>query len=205
MREKEQATSIVYLRHGLTDYPDNRYYCDRKEDPALNSKGLDQAERIVARLRDLPIIAAYVSPSRRAQETAAPTLKVFGLTPTIVKELRERDFGVWEGLTNEEIDQQFPDGRRMLVTNPMTYAPEGGENLINFGKRIDGFVNELIKRHKGETVLLVTHVGPIRAAVTTAIGIPITHYRRLVVANGSVTRIDYTESWPNLMTFSLVP
>jgi broad specificity phosphatase PhoE len=205
MREKQAATSILFLRHGVTDYPDNRYYCDQKEDPPLNTKGREQAERIVSRLEGLPIKAVYVSPSRRAQETAAPALKLLEVEPIIAKELRERDFGVWEGLTNEEIDQQFPDGRKMLVTNPMTYAPEGGENLIVFGRRIDGFVNENIKRHKGEMILFVTHVGPIRAAITTAMGIPITHYRRLVVANGSLTRVDYTEAWPNLIAFSLVP
>lgn len=205
MREKEKATSLIFVRHGATDFPENRYYCDAKEDPPLNERGRNQAEQVVARLVDLPITAAYISPSRRVQETASPSLKALGLTPTVVRELRERDFGVWEGLTNEEIDQQFPDGRKTLVSNPMTYAPEGGENLIVFGRRIDGFVKEMNKKHEGQMVLLFTHVGPIRMAVTSAIGIPITHYRRLVVANGSLTRVDYTPSWPNLMMFSLVP
>jgi len=205
MREKETATPLLFLRHGETDYPEERYYCDQKVDPPLNERGREQADRIVARFEGLSVKTVYVSPSLRARQTAAPTLKFLGLEPILAKELRERDFGAWEGLTTDEIDVRFPEGRKMLFTNPMTYAPEGGENLISFGRRIDGFVNEKIKAHRGSMILFVTHVGPIRAAVTTAVGIPITHYRRLVVANGSLTRIDYTDSWPNLVAFSLVP
>lgn len=205
MREKENATTIIFLRHGETDYPHSRYYCDRLEDPPLNDKGRNQAERIVARLKEFPINVIYVSPSRRTQDTIAPALKALGLSATTTEDLRERDFGVWEGLTSEEIDTKFPEGRKTLFSNPMTFAPEGGETLIAFGKRIDGFINHTLKQHQGEMILLGTHVGPIRTAITTAIGMPSTHYRRLVVANGSISVVEYTPSWPNLLTFSLVP
>ncbi|MFQ5950359.1 MAG: histidine phosphatase family protein, partial [Nitrospiria bacterium] len=60
-------------------------------------------------------------------------------------------------------------------------------------------------RHAGQTLLIVTHVGPIRMIVLSALGIPLENFKRLVVGHCSITEIEYTESWPNLLSFSRKP
>lgn len=205
LRAKEAATIFLLLRHGATDYPEDRYYCDAVEDPPLNPLGLGQAEDWPAILQEKPIVALYASPSRRTQETAAPTARKLKMKIETLDGLRERSFGNWDGLTPEVIRRDFPAEWSAWKSDLLNYAPSGGESLIGFSKRVDQTIQLLLDRHAGKTVLLVTHVGPIRAIVSAAIGIPLENHKRLVVGSCALTRIDYTASWPNLVYFSLRP
>lgn len=205
MRTKEQATSFLFLRHGATDFPENRYYCDSVEDPALNPVGLKQAAGWPDRLQGKSIAALYVSPSRRTQETARPTADRLGLKIETTEGLRERTFGSWDGLTNEVIQQRFPEEWSAWKRDPLHFTPAGGESLVGFAKRVDETIQTLLARHAGQTILLVTHVGPIRMIVAAALGMALENQKRLVVGSCSLTQIDYTASWPNLVFFSLRP
>ncbi|TAK09750.1 MAG: histidine phosphatase family protein [Candidatus Manganitrophaceae bacterium] len=205
MRTKEQATSFLFLRHGATDFPENRYYCDTVEDPALNTVGIKQAAGWPDRLKGKSINALYASPSRRTQETARPTAKQLNLKIETLEGLRERTFGSWDGLTNEIIQQRFPAEWSAWKKDPLHFTPSGGESLAGFAKRVDETIQTLLTRHAGQTVLLVTHVGPIRMIVSAALGVAIENHKRLVVGSCSLTQIDYTASWPNLVFFSLRP
>src|SRR3569832_697073 len=127
MRTKEQAASILYLRHGATDFPENRYYCDPVEDPPLNATGLQQASLWPERLRKREIAAVYVSPSRRTQETAQPLLKRLDINAETLEGLRERSFGAWDGSTNELIQQQRSQEWAAWKSAPLHYVPPGGE------------------------------------------------------------------------------
>lgn len=205
MRTKEPATSFLFLRHGATDFPEDRYYCDAVEDPPLNAAGLKQAAFWPDRLQEKQIGAIYVSPSRRTQETAQGIIKRLHVKTETLEGLRERTFGAWDGLTNELIRQQFPQEWLAWKNNLLDYVPAGGESLVGFAKRVDETIQTLLTRHRGEKILLVTHVGPIRMIVAAALGMAIENHKRLVVGSCSLTQIDYTASWPNLITFSTRP
>ena len=205
MRTKEPATSFLFLRHGATDFPENRYYCDSVEDPPLNAVGLKQASRWPDRLQGKPFSALYVSPSRRTQETARPITERLGLKIETVEGLRERSFGSWDGLTNDVIQQRFPTEWSAWKKDLLHFTPAGGESLVGFAKRVDETIQTLLTRHAGQTILLVTHVGPIRMIVSAALGMALENQKRLVVGSCSLTQIDYTASWPNLVFFSLRP
>ncbi|MFY9270185.1 MAG: histidine phosphatase family protein [Candidatus Manganitrophaceae bacterium] len=205
MKKKESATTFFFLRHGATDFQENRFYCDAVEDPPLNTIGMEQAGFWPDRLQEKGIEAIYSSPSRRTMETAGPTAERLGLKIEPVNDLRERSFGSWDGLTNEEIQQRFPAEWSAWKSNPIQFVPAGGESLIGFAKRVDETIQLLMNRHAGRTILVVTHVGPIRMVVSTALGMTIQNHKRLVVGFCSLTQIDYTASWPNLIFFSLRP
>jgi ribonuclease H / adenosylcobalamin/alpha-ribazole phosphatase len=205
MRNKEIATTILFLRHGATDFPEDRYYCDAVEDPPLNPAGLKQAATWAETLKTKSIAAVYVSPSRRTQETARLATSGLGLSGQTLDGLRERSFGVWDGLTTDEIKNKYPAEWSGWKNDLLHFTPSGGESLVGFSKRVDQTVQGLLSRHAGQTLLVVTHVGPIRMIVAAALGIPLENVKRLVVGSCSNTQIEYTESWPNLVSFSLRP
>jgi broad specificity phosphatase PhoE len=119
--------------------------------------------------------------------------------------LRERSFGVWDGFTTEEIKIKYPAEWSGWKNDLLNFTPSGGESLVGFSKRVDQTIQQLLSRHTGQTLLVVTHVGPIRMIVAAALGIPLENVKRLVVGSCSTTQIEYTESWPNLVSFSLRP
>lgn len=205
MRNKEIATTILFLRHGATDFPEDRYYCDSIEDPPLNTVGLKQAATWAERLKAKSITAVYVSPSRRTQETARLATQGLSLPSQTLDGLRERSFGIWDGLTTEEIKSKHGAEWSGWKNDLLHFTPSGGESLIGFSKRVDQTLQNLLSRHAGETILVVTHVGPIRSIVAAALGVPLENLKRLVVGSCSTTQIEYTRSWPNLVSFSLRP
>lgn len=199
------ATRCILLRHGETDYPHNRYYCDSKEDPPLNKTGLRQARLWEKVLKDVPLAAVYVSPSRRTRETAQTATEGGPLNLMPMKGLQERDFGTWEGLSSGEIREKFPDEWQELKNDALNFHPPGGESLIDFSTRVNNTIQLLLGRHSDQTILIVTHVGPIRMIVSAALAVPLENHKRLVVGYCSITEIEYTESWPNLISFSKKP
>ena len=212
MRTKEIATTLLFLRHGATDYPENRYYCDTIEDPPLNETGVRQASvwpdllaREAPHPGGKPVAAIYVSPSRRTRETAEPLIKALGSPNETLDGLRERSFGAWGGLTAEEVQKKYPSEWSAWKRDFLNFTPSEGESLIGFSKRVDETIQLLLSRHAGQTLLVVTHVGPIRTIVAAALGAPLDNIKRLVIGHGSMTQIEYTSSWPNLIFFSLRP
>lgn len=199
------TTKCILLRHGETDYPHNKYYCDLKEDPPLNRTGLKQAKGWGNFLNDLSLSAVYVSPSRRTRETAGTATRGGPLNPVAMKGLQERGFGTWEGLTSKKIKEDMPDEWQALKDDVLNFRPPGGESLVEFSARVNDTIQLLLLRHPGQTIMIVTHVGPIRMMVSAALGVPLENFKRLVVGYCSITEIEYTKSWPNLISFSRKP
>ena len=199
MREKEKSTKIIFVRHGKTDFPEDRIYCDRDEDPALSELGQSQVISAAQWFEKIPVDAVYSSPTRRTRETAAPIAKTLGLTPIFDDRLMERHFGIWEGLYFQEIMDRFPTEHRQWKIDNAGFAPEGGETIYQMLERLQAARDQMLSEFAGRTVLVVSHVGPIRAFVTDAIGLPVPHFRRLTIDNASATRVDFGRSQNNLI------
>lgn len=204
--ERKSAT-VLFLRHGQTDYPKDRYYDDAIKDPPLNAAGRKQARLWPDYLATYPqpIVGVYASPSRRTQETADLAADRLSVDCTTMAGLQEWRFGHWGGLTADEIRSKHPEEWRAWRKDILHFTPSGGESLSLFSKRVNEAAAALVSKHAGETVLVVTHAGAIRMIVAAALGMPLTHFKRLVVGHGSITRIEYTDRWPNLHTFSFYP
>jgi ribonuclease H / adenosylcobalamin/alpha-ribazole phosphatase len=199
MREKEPTTRVIYVRHGKTDFPTDRIYCDDREDPPLNAEGLDQARLASELLHAQSVDVIYSSPSRRTRMTADEIAR--RVEAPIIEDgaLYERRFGIWEGLYFADIAQRYSREYQAWRQDPVHYTPEGGETIEGVQARVTAFAQRMIAEHCGKTIVVVSHVGPIRLCMTTALQIPVQWYRQLRIDYGSLTRVDYGESQNNLV------
>jgi broad specificity phosphatase PhoE len=213
---KALLATVIFCRHGATDHHPDRFY-EEGDGPSLNAEGEAQAEalgrwfvghgsqRSSVALERVSADALYVSPSVRTRQTARPVERALGLEAVAVADLAERSVGRWNGRPVDDIKREDPDGWRRWKSDPTGWTPPGGESLLAFGRRIETAVAALVARHPGGVVVLMTHVGPIRAALGAALGCPPEHGKRFVIEPGSVTRVDYTTSWPNLVFMGVQP
>ena len=200
MRSKERVTRVIFVRHGETDFPVDRIYCDDTEDPFLNSKGLAQAKRAADCLKSVGISKLYVSPAGRTRKTAEA---ISGFHPGVAMQvesvLAERKFGIWEGLYFEEIERGYPEGYLDWKRNQAGYVPEGGESIFDVGSRLIPFLTQVVGSNRGKVVVVVSHVGPIRVALAAALGLGLEGYRSIQVDPASVSVVDYGERQNNLI------
>ena len=199
MREKEPSTRVIYVRHGKTDFPTDRIYCDDREDPPLNDDGIAQARAAGELLSSLSVDAIYASPSRRTRMTADQIARVAEAPVIEDVALHERRFGIWEGLYFEDIARQYAREYQLWRQDPVHYTPAGGETIDELLVRVTSTVQRIIKEHQGKTIVVVSHVGPIRVSLTAALKIPVQWYRQLRIDYGSLTRVDYGRSQNNLI------
>jgi len=199
MRSKEKSTRIVYVRHGKTDFPLDRIYCDDKEDPSLNELGLSQAGVAAKALVGVEVAAIYASPSMRTRMTAEIIAKEHGLSVEFDRDLMERRFGFWEGMYFDEIEANYPNEYKDWKVNNAAFKPEGGESVFDLNARIEPRLLGLVDRYKGKVVVVVSHVGPIRASLASAISLPLEKYRSLTIDYASLSIVDYGRRQNNLI------
>lgn len=199
MRTKEKSTEIYFVRHGQTDFPTDRIYCDDREDPALNRAGLMQAKSAAVYFQDKDVDAILCSPALRTRMTAQEVADVTGAPVAYNEQLRERRFGKWEGLYFDEIEKQYQEEYIKWKKDPVHYTPEGGETIAQVGDRVAKTVRELIRDHRGGKLVVVSHVGPIRLGVCLAFDIPTDMYRQIRIDYASINKIDYGETRNNLI------
>ena len=204
MREKEPSTRVIYVRHGKTDFPTDRIYCDDREDPPLNDDGIAQARAAGELLRSLSVDAIYCSPRRRTRMTADEIARI--AEAPIVEDvgLYERRFGFWEGLFFEDIARQYAGEYQLWRQDPVHYTPDGGETIDDLLGRVTLTLQRIIEAHQGKTIVVVSHVGPIRVSLTAALKIPVQWYRQLRIDYGSLTRVDFGRSQNNLIFANIV-
>jgi len=200
VREKERSTKVIFVRHGETSFPADKVYCDEIEDPPLNDLGIAQARQAAESLGLASPAALYASPSLRTKMTAdILSLPHPELLTSFDDCLRERHFGIWEGLYFNEIERDFAPEYQEWKRDQASFKPEGGESVYNLADRVVPFVHDVVARHRGEVVIVVAHVGPIRVLVAEAMGVPIGAYRQLCVDPASITVIDYGITQNNLI------
>ena len=203
MREKELVTRVIYVRHGKTDFPTDRIYCDEREDPPLNADGREQARAAGELLRSQSVDVIYTSPSSRTRMTADAIAGSVNAPVIQEASLRERPFGLWDGLYFAEIAEQYPEAYQQWRRDPVHYTPQGGETIEDLLGRVTATVHRIITEHQGKTIAVVSHVGPIRVCLTAALKIPVQWYRQLRIDYGSLTRVEYGKSQNNLVYANL--
>jgi 2,3-bisphosphoglycerate-dependent phosphoglycerate mutase len=186
-----EATRLIAVRHGETAWNvDTRI--QGQLDIALNATGLWQARRVGQALADEPIGAIYASDLARAWQTAQEIARPRGLAVSPEPGLRERAFGHFEGRTFADIDASLPEQARLWRTRDPSFAPEGGESLLDFRERVTGTASRLAARHPGELVVLVAHGGVMdvlyRAATRQELQAPRTWH----LGNAAINRLLWT-------------
>ncbi|MDN5383020.1 MULTISPECIES: bifunctional RNase H/acid phosphatase [Streptomyces] len=185
--------TFVLLRHGETPLtPQKRFSGSGGTDPSLSGIGREQAERVAAALARRGTIQAVVtSPLARARETAEIVAARLGLDVAVEEGLRETDFGAWEGLTFGEVRERYPDDLNAWLASAEAAPTGGGESFAATARRIAAVRDKLIAAHAGRTVLLVTHVTPIKTLVQLALGAPPQSLFRMELAAASLSAVAY--------------
>lgn len=181
-------TRLVLVRHGQTGLSVGRRYSGRG-DPPLTERGVRQADGAAARVAQEPAVDAVVtSPLDRAQRTAQAITDRIGGTPAVVDALVENDFGDWEGLSFAEAAARDPDLHARWLGDHTVPAP-GGESFADTARRVIAFADELIARYPGGTVVVVSHVTPIKSLLRHAlrVGPELLFHLHLDLASVSVT------------------
>ena len=165
--------------------PDLRYLGSR-DDP-LTARGQWQALQLAQACAPLELAAVYTSPLTRAVATALPMAEAYGLAIIPEPRLVEAAMGTWEGLRRAEILARSADdaARHHQWEADPACAPPGGESLAAVQARVVACVRDLAERHAGGAVMLVSHVGPIKALLCTALGVPLTTGQRLFLDNAT--------------------
>jgi len=186
-----QVTRIVAIRHGETAWNvDTRI--QGQLDVPLNDKGLWQAQRVAQSLADEGITVLYASDLQRAWQTAQPLAAACGVVANPETGLRERAFGVFEGLTWAEIERDHPVESERWRRREPGFGPAGGERLADFFDRCVGCVTALARRHPGEVLALVAHGGVLDCLYRAATRVDLRAPRSWQLGNASINRLLYT-------------
>jgi len=185
--------TFLLLRHGETALtPEKRFSGSGGGDPELSATGRRQAacaaEAFAARGTVQEIVS---SPLRRCRETAEAVAGRLGLEVRVEDGLRETDFGLWEGLTFAEVRERHGADLTAWLASPDVAPTGGGESFAEVAERVSAARDRLIARYAGLTVLLVTHVTPIKTLVRLALGAPPESLYRMELSPASVSTVAY--------------
>ncbi|HTI14413.1 MAG TPA: histidine phosphatase family protein [Dictyobacter sp.] len=195
-------TRLVLVRHGETLANREFRYIGSRDD-ALSERGVQQASRLAEALAALPIAAVYSSPLQRAYQTALPIAHQHTLKPQVLTALREGDFGVWEGLSRTEVLARSEGDRQKLLVweQDPSLAPPEGESFAALQQRVCACVELIAQQHPGQTVVLVSHVGPIKVLLCQAMNAPLVSLFHLFLDPATISVVDWGQR-PMLRLFN---
>lgn len=185
------ATRLVAIRHGET-----AWNADKRlqgwQDIALNPRGQRQAAALAPALADEGLVAVVASDLQRAWQTGTALAAALGLPLLAEPGLRERRFGVLEGLTPDQIEARRPDDARRWRTREPAWTPEGGESLLSFQARSLAAVERLAARYAGQAVAVVSHGGVLDLLYRAATRVPLDLPRSWALGNATINRLLHT-------------
>jgi probable phosphoglycerate mutase len=202
-------TVTILVRHGETPLTgERRYSGSGGSDPSLTDKGRAQAAAAGRVLTDLGIASAVVvsSPLKRTRETAEIIADALGSGPVVVDdELREIAFGDWDGYSFAEVRERWPAEHAAFLRSTRALPP-GGESLDAVAARVESARLRLLETYARRTVIVVTHVTPIKVLVTRALGVPLEAVHRMELGPASVTTLAWwTDGNALLRAFNVIP
>ncbi|MGB6370625.1 MAG: histidine phosphatase family protein [Atribacterota bacterium] len=199
--KKENANympiKLMLIRHGESDGNVQRMFCGFK-DVELTKKGIYQAERLAYRLKELQVDAVYCSDLKRAKHTAEIVFGSRGIDIIPSSNLREMNFGIWEGYTFEEVKSKYGYGDEFFswLENINTEAsiPQG-ESLVDLNNRVMTELNKILKEYNkldiDETIAMVCHGGPIRVILCNVLNIELKYMWNIEQYSAALNMISY--------------
>ena len=180
---------LLLVRHAVTEFNSSRRYAGHR-DAELSLMGYQQAERLRDRLVDDKIDAVYSSDLRRALVTAEVILSGRKLDIITCPELREIDYGNIEGLTFAEMSCCYPEVAESFVNPSLRLEYPGGESLEELAERVGKFPGKLKGSTPSQTILIVSHRGPLRVLICRLLGMNLKHWRQISLDNASLSIVE---------------
>jgi len=177
---------IIFLRHGQAKNNTERILSGRTPGVPLTDKGITQAEQTAELLEHMNISAIYSSPIQRAKHTAEIVGKHNSIDVTIDDRLIELDMGKFTNVPYDEIFTSHGNVFMKFYNGELEIAHNGVETFADVKKRVASIVEEVIEKHPDENVVLVTHMDPIKAMLSTIVDLSPTNLFELIIANASL-------------------
>jgi broad specificity phosphatase PhoE len=194
-REGQPTADVVLLRHGDTRLtPERRFSGVGRGDPGLSAAGRDQVRRAAdsALLQGGTFTEILTSPMTRCQETAQILAAALGVSVSVDPDLREMDFGRWEELTFDEVQDLYPEDLRRWQQSAWAAPTESTETFAALLDRMGTVAERFASAYAGASVLAVTHVTPVKALVAHALGAPPSALFHMELSSACLSRISYT-------------
>lgn len=189
--------NIYLVRHGES-VANVQKYISGKTDVALTEKGLQQAKEVAKKLGDVEFSAIYSSNLQRAMNTAGEILKGKDLELITFRDLQERDFGDWEGLTYEQIEQKFPEAWDNFLKKGYNADVPGGEGISVFFNRVKNAFLNVIGRHEvksDENICIVVHGCVLMALFSYFSHGDLRGYNKYSFDNARINMVQYTNDY----------
>jgi probable phosphoglycerate mutase len=177
---------IIFLRHGQAKNNTERILAGRTEGIPLTDTGIEQAQHTAELLKHMNISAIYSSPIQRAKHTAEIVAEHNSLDVTIDDRLIELDMGKFTGMPYDEIFNSHGNVFMKFYNGELEIAHNGVETFAEVKKRVLGIVDHIIEKHPDENIVLVTHMDPIKAMLSTVVDLSPTNLFELIIANASL-------------------
>ena len=191
-----EPTVTALLRHGQTPMSVQKRYAGRSDAP-LTDVGVQQAAA-AKRLASAGFGVIVTSPLLRTVQTAQAVAAVTGAAVVTDDGFRETDFGAWEGLTFAEVRERWPAEISAWLADP-EIAPPGGESFTDVSARVTAALDRLLAARAGQTVLIVSHVTPIKTLVAAALLAPPAALYRMHLDVAALCEIDWYADGPAVL------
>ncbi len=197
MPAQGEPTVTLLLRHGQTAMSVEKRYAGRSDVP-LTETGVRQAVAAAKRLAPAGIDVIVTSPLQRTVQTAQEVAAATGAAVVTDEGFRETDFGAWEGLTFAEVRERWPAEVRTWLADPAV-APPGGESFTEVSKRVTEALHRVLADREHQTVLIVSHVTPIKTLVAAALLAPPPALYRMHLDIAALCEIDWYADGPAVL------
>jgi len=197
------VTKVYLIRHGETEDAEPRRYKGHIDIP-LSEKGVEQMKKlskfmnteIFSNPASCILNAIYCSSLSRAIRSAEIIAEPYNLKPIVVEGLKERNFGVWEGMSFDEIAEKYPVEFQAWVSNPLRYSPVKGESTLEVRDRVLQAFNEIVEKHDGDNIAIVAHGGVNRIILCEILGMPLENIFRIEQDFAALNIIELYDTYP---------
>lgn len=185
-------TELILIRHGETDW-NRALRFQGHVDVGLNAIGLEQARRLAARMAGEHPAALYCSDLLRARQTADPIAQEIGQSEIANAELREQCFGILDGMSVDDVQQQHPEVWAGWLRFDADWCVPQGESTRQFHARVMRALHRLAADHAGEQLVVVTHGGVLDMVYRTARSLGLGGPRQSEIPNAGLNRVRLRE------------
>jgi len=199
-----ERTVLYLIRHGEVEPAYHKVF-GGKIDMDLSPLGLEQVEALGRWFNNRNIEVLYSSPMKRAQKTAAPLAQITGLTPCLMDDLREVDFGVWTGLSWEQVQSRFNISAFEWLNQLEINAIAEAESTAAFRERIEAALTVILRTGPAREVAVVCHGGVIRMILAVLLDLPFRKMAAFDFDYASVSKIHYSPGKVEVQLLNFTP
>ena len=185
-------TTLFLVRHGRTGWNKEQIFRGTKDVP-LDAVGNEEALLVGERLKGEEIRAVFSSPLARAKETAEAIARFHNVGIQVLAELIDLNFGEWEGLSRQEVEERYPDLYQRWQKAPHQVIFPGGEGLDAVRSRVIEAVGDVVARHPQEVVVLVSHRVVLKVLICALLGLANAHFWNIGQDTAAINCFQYQD------------